>query len=50
MNVVQARDVPEELKSFSINDSPLLTMEYCSGRDLRKVPNELGTTAIVPIY
>lgn len=38
LNVVQARDVPEEFKSIALNDLPLLTMEYCSGGDLRKVP------------
>lgn len=39
MNVVQAREVPEELTSISINDLPLLAMEYCSRGDLRKVPS-----------
>lgn len=39
MNVVQAREVPEELMSISINDLPLLAMEYCSRGDLRKVPS-----------
>lgn len=39
INVVQARDVPEELMSISINDLPLLAMEYCSRGDLRKVPS-----------
>lgn len=38
-NVVQAREVPEELTSISINDLPLLAMEYCSKGDLRKVPS-----------
>lgn len=38
MNVVQAREVPEELMSISINDLPILAMEYCSRGDLRKVP------------
>lgn len=38
-NVVQAREVPEELMSISINDLPLLAMEYCSRGDLRKVPS-----------
>lgn len=37
MNVVQARDVPEEFSSIALNDLPLLTMEYCSRGDLRKV-------------
>lgn len=38
-NVVQAREVPGELTSISINDLPLLAMEYCSRGDLRKVPS-----------
>lgn len=38
-NVVQAREVPEELTSISLNDLPLLAMEYCSRGDLRKVPS-----------
>lgn len=37
VNVVQAREVPEELSSIAINDLPLLAMEYCSKGDLRKV-------------
>lgn len=37
MNVVQAREVPEELSSIALNDLPLLAMEYCSRGDLRKV-------------
>ncbi|XP_028324630.1 inhibitor of nuclear factor kappa-B kinase subunit alpha-like [Gouania willdenowi] len=37
VNVVQAREVPEELTSISLNDMPLLAMEYCSRGDLRKV-------------
>lgn len=37
LNVVQARDVPEEFKLIALNDLPLLTMEYCSAGDLRKV-------------
>lgn len=45
LNVVQARDVPEEFKSIALNDLPLLTMEYCSGGDLRKVPIEFKSTA-----
>lgn len=40
INVVQARDVPEELLSIAINDLPLLAMEYCSRGDLRKVLNK----------
>ncbi|KAF6731552.1 Inhibitor of nuclear factor kappa-B kinase subunit alpha [Oryzias melastigma] len=36
-NVVQAREVPEELRSIARNDLPLLAMEYCSKGDLRKV-------------
>lgn len=39
-NVVQARDVPEELSSIALNDLPLLAMEYCSKGDLRKVLNK----------
>lgn len=37
VNVVQAREVPEELSSIALNDLPLLAMEYCSRGDLRKV-------------
>lgn len=37
MNVVQAREVPEELSPIALNDLPLLAMEYCSRGDLRKV-------------
>lgn len=37
--MVQAREVPEELTSISLNDLPLLAMEYCSRGDLRKVPS-----------
>uniref|UniRef100_A0A3B4BJG8 Inhibitor of nuclear factor kappa-B kinase subunit alpha n=1 Tax=Periophthalmus magnuspinnatus TaxID=409849 RepID=A0A3B4BJG8_9GOBI len=40
VNVVEAREVPEELLSISINDLPLLAMEYCSRGDLRKVLNK----------
>ncbi|XP_022618168.1 inhibitor of nuclear factor kappa-B kinase subunit alpha-like [Seriola dumerili] len=40
VNVVQAREVPEELSSIAINDLPLLAMEYCSRGDLRKVLNK----------
>lgn len=39
MNIVQAREVPEELSSIALNDLPLLAMEYCSRGDLRKVPS-----------
>lgn len=37
INVVTARDVPEEVTHISLNDLPLLAMEYCSRGDLRKV-------------
>uniref|UniRef100_A0A8C8MFV7 Inhibitor of nuclear factor kappa-B kinase subunit alpha n=1 Tax=Oncorhynchus tshawytscha TaxID=74940 RepID=A0A8C8MFV7_ONCTS len=37
LNVVTARDVPEEMKHIALNDLPLLAMEYCSKGDLRKV-------------
>ncbi|KAL6487067.1 hypothetical protein MHYP_G00036930 [Metynnis hypsauchen] len=37
LNVVTARDVPEEMKHISLNDLPLLAMEYCSRGDLRKL-------------
>uniref|UniRef100_A0A7N8Y9X3 Inhibitor of nuclear factor kappa-B kinase subunit alpha n=1 Tax=Mastacembelus armatus TaxID=205130 RepID=A0A7N8Y9X3_9TELE len=37
INVVTARDVPEEINYISLNDLPLLAMEYCSRGDLRKV-------------
>lgn len=37
INVVTARDVPEEMKLIALNDLPLLAMEYCSRGDLRKV-------------
>lgn len=37
LNVVQAREVPEELHAMALNDLPLLAMEYCSRGDLRKV-------------
>uniref|UniRef100_A0AAQ4RUZ6 Inhibitor of nuclear factor kappa-B kinase subunit alpha n=2 Tax=Gasterosteus aculeatus aculeatus TaxID=481459 RepID=A0AAQ4RUZ6_GASAC len=39
-NVVQAREIPEELHSIALNDLPLLAMEYCSRGDLRKVLNK----------
>uniref|UniRef100_A0A3P8WPK3 Inhibitor of nuclear factor kappa-B kinase subunit alpha n=1 Tax=Cynoglossus semilaevis TaxID=244447 RepID=A0A3P8WPK3_CYNSE len=37
INVVTARDVPEEIAHIALNDLPLLAMEYCSRGDLRKV-------------
>jgi len=37
INVVTAQDVPEEITYISLNDLPLLAMEYCSRGDLRKV-------------
>uniref|UniRef100_A0A667ZZH9 Inhibitor of nuclear factor kappa-B kinase subunit alpha n=1 Tax=Myripristis murdjan TaxID=586833 RepID=A0A667ZZH9_9TELE len=37
INVVTARDVPEEIECIALNDLPLLAMEYCSRGDLRKV-------------
>uniref|UniRef100_A0AAY4B316 Inhibitor of nuclear factor kappa-B kinase subunit alpha n=1 Tax=Denticeps clupeoides TaxID=299321 RepID=A0AAY4B316_9TELE len=37
VNVVTARDVPEEMKHIALNDLPLLAMEYCSKGDLRKL-------------
>ncbi|KAI5625060.1 inhibitor of nuclear factor kappa-B kinase subunit alpha, partial [Silurus asotus] len=37
LNVVTARDVPEEMKHIALNDLPLLAMEYCSRGDLRKL-------------
>ncbi|KAM8738678.1 inhibitor of nuclear factor kappa-B kinase subunit alpha-like isoform X1 [Acanthopagrus latus] len=40
VNVVQAREVPEELSAIALNDLPLLSMEYCSRGDLRKVLNK----------
>ncbi|KAM8858553.1 inhibitor of nuclear factor kappa-B kinase subunit alpha-like isoform 1-T1 [Spinachia spinachia] len=39
-NVVQAREIPEELSAIALNDLPLLAMEYCSRGDLRKVLNK----------
>ncbi|CAG6017366.1 inhibitor of nuclear factor kappa-B kinase subunit alpha-like isoform 2-T2 [Menidia menidia] len=39
-NIVQAREVPEELTPIAVNDLPLLAMEYCSRGDLRKVLNK----------
>lgn len=43
MNVVHAREVPEELSSIAMNDLPLLAMEYCSKGDLRKVESAYFT-------
>uniref|UniRef100_A0A3Q3FET7 Inhibitor of nuclear factor kappa-B kinase subunit alpha n=1 Tax=Labrus bergylta TaxID=56723 RepID=A0A3Q3FET7_9LABR len=40
VNVVQAREVPEELSAIALNDLPLLAMEYCSRGDLRKMLNK----------
>ncbi|KAK5881645.1 inhibitor of nuclear factor kappa-B kinase subunit alpha-like [Gymnodraco acuticeps] len=37
INVVTARDVPEEMRHIALNDLPLLAMEYCSRGDLRKL-------------
>lgn len=37
LNVVTAREVPEEMKHIALNNLPLLAMEYCSKGDLRKV-------------
>uniref|UniRef100_A0A8C5HTM0 Inhibitor of nuclear factor kappa-B kinase subunit alpha n=1 Tax=Gouania willdenowi TaxID=441366 RepID=A0A8C5HTM0_GOUWI len=37
INVVTAQDVPEEMHHISLNDLPLLAMEYCSRGDLRKL-------------
>lgn len=38
VNVVAAREVPEEMKKLvATDDMPLLAMEYCQGGDLRKV-------------
>ncbi|XP_057682571.1 inhibitor of nuclear factor kappa-B kinase subunit alpha-like isoform X2 [Corythoichthys intestinalis] len=37
INVVTARDVPEEINLIALNDLPLLAMEFCSHGDLRKV-------------
>ncbi|XP_030629381.1 inhibitor of nuclear factor kappa-B kinase subunit beta [Chanos chanos] len=41
VNVVAAREVPEELQRLATNDLPLLAMEYCQGGDLRKYLNQL---------
>lgn len=40
VNVVEAREVPDELLCIAVNDLPLLAMEYCSRGDLRKVLNK----------
>uniref|UniRef100_A0A667X390 Inhibitor of nuclear factor kappa-B kinase subunit alpha n=1 Tax=Myripristis murdjan TaxID=586833 RepID=A0A667X390_9TELE len=40
VNVVRAREVPEEMSSIALNDLPLLAMEYCSRGDLRKMLNK----------
>ncbi|XP_071768841.1 inhibitor of nuclear factor kappa-B kinase subunit alpha-like [Centroberyx gerrardi] len=40
VNVVEAREVPEEISSIALNDLPLLAMEYCSRGDLRKMLNK----------
>ncbi|XP_008427979.1 inhibitor of nuclear factor kappa-B kinase subunit alpha-like [Poecilia reticulata] len=40
VNVVQAREVPEDVTSIALNDLPLLAMEYCAKGDLRKVLNK----------
>uniref|UniRef100_A0A8C5B6J6 Inhibitor of nuclear factor kappa-B kinase subunit alpha n=1 Tax=Gadus morhua TaxID=8049 RepID=A0A8C5B6J6_GADMO len=37
INVVTAREVPEEMNHIALNDLPLLAMEYCSRGDLRKL-------------
>lgn len=37
LNVVTAKDVPEEMMHIALNDLPLLAMEFCSKGDLRKV-------------
>ncbi|TKS89488.1 Inhibitor of nuclear factor kappa-B kinase subunit alpha [Collichthys lucidus] len=37
INVVTARDVPDEMLDISLNGLPLLAMEYCSRGDLRKL-------------
>ncbi|XP_007546160.2 inhibitor of nuclear factor kappa-B kinase subunit alpha-like [Poecilia formosa] len=40
VNIVQAREVPEDVTSIALNDLPLLAMEYCVKGDLRKVLNK----------
>ncbi|TRY99580.1 hypothetical protein DNTS_032889 [Danionella cerebrum] len=37
LNVVTAKEVPEEMMHIALNDLPLLAMEYCSKGDLRKL-------------
>lgn len=37
LNVVTAKDVPDEMMHIALNDLPLLAMEYCSKGDLRKL-------------
>eukprot|EP00064_Thunnus_orientalis_P012041 superscaffoldBa00001801_g12075 len=37
INVVTAREVPDEMRHIALNDLPLLAMEYCSRGDLRKM-------------
>ncbi|XP_056617137.1 inhibitor of nuclear factor kappa-B kinase subunit alpha [Triplophysa dalaica] len=37
VNVVTAKDVPDEMMHIALNDLPLLAMEYCSKGDLRKL-------------
>ncbi|XP_034026607.1 inhibitor of nuclear factor kappa-B kinase subunit beta [Thalassophryne amazonica] len=41
INVVAAREVPEEMKKLATNGLPLMAMEYCQGGDLRKYLNLL---------
>lgn len=52
INVVTARDVPDEMKHIALNDLPLLAMEYCSRGDLRKVNmsalNQLSQDTLKP--
>lgn len=47
INVVTARDVPEEISHISLNDLPLLAMEYCSRGDLRKVRHVLRKRLLI---
>lgn len=50
LNVVTARDVPEEMKHIALNDLPLLAMEYCSKGDLRKVWQlKMNTLLSIPL-
>ncbi|XP_008295814.1 inhibitor of nuclear factor kappa-B kinase subunit alpha-like isoform X2 [Stegastes partitus] len=37
VNIVQVKEVPEEMSSIALNDIPLLAMEYCSRGSLRKL-------------